>query len=142
MELKEDIKKDTMARLLVILAAIFAAIVIIYSTCWYVGITKTDDEIIISETEELSSFDVYADSGVGHGYGIVKRQKDMGSSQYTGTEPLKIVKIKTINKDTGETIYMNYHFSSELVAKTEFQTFKKDFEHVTIKDNVVTAVVK
>ena len=140
MELKEDIKKDTMARLLVILAAIFAAIVIIYSTCWYVGITKTDDEIIISETEELYTFGFYAGDETGHS--IIKRLKDANSSQYTGIEPLKIVKIKTINKDTGETIYMNYHFSSELVAKTEFQTFKKDFEHVNIKDNVVTAVVK
>ena len=141
MKEKEKLKKENKFSLLdglVLLSGIFAAVAIVYTAYWYVDINEKDEEVVISEMEE-----VYVYNTSDCCYRIIKsagiKTDDCYINQEVyGCEPKKIIKREVSENDYNYQICNEYYYSTELEAKTIFSYYNEDFENVSVNGNVIT----
>lgn len=149
MKEKEEIKEGKKFSLLdglVLLSGIFAAVVIVYTAYWYVDINEKDEEVVVSEMEELYVCKYDKKDFLGHT--IIKNinikgvERSHARCELYGCEPKKIVKKKVITSDGDCNTYRQLYYSTELEAKTAFTYYEEDFENVNVDGNVITFLCK
>ena len=149
MKEKEEIKEGNKFSLLdglVLLSGIFAAVVIVYTAYWYVDINEKDEEVVVSEMEELYVYDTYNEGNIGHS--VIKRmvvndtkeQPILLEEGYRYTDPIKIITRRVITNNGNNKMYKQLYYSTELMSKTAVTYYEEEFENVSVKGNVVTLV--
>lgn len=147
MKEKEEIKEDNKFSLLdglVFLSGIFAAVVIVYTAYWYVDINEKDEEVVVSEMEEVYVYNTCNEGNIGHS--VIKRivvndteeQHLLLEEGYRHTEPIKIITSMVIANNGNNKTYKHLYYSTEMYSKTAFTYYEEEFENVSVKGNVVT----
>ena len=149
MKEKEEIKEDNKFSLLdglVLLSGIFASVVIVYTAYWYVDINEKDEEVVVSEMEELYVYDTYNEGNMGYS-GVRMRLVDNETKSnlsfkefYRYTDPIKVITINVITSNGENKTYKQLYYSTELRSKTAFSYYKEDFDNVSVNENVITLI--
>jgi hypothetical protein len=144
--MKEKENKFSLLDALALLSGIFAAVAIVYTAYWYVDINEKDEEVVISEMEEVYVYNAYCEEDVG--YSVIKmmfvdsvaKQPLFFEEFYRYTEPMKVITRNVRTSNGKNKTYKQFYFSTELKAQTAFACYKEDFGAVSVNENVITLV--
>lgn len=145
-EKQKEEKKFNMLDALMLLGGIFAVVVIAYTACWGVALYKQDEEVVISEVEEIYVCNYNEEQDEGHSVigrvvaNNTEEQPLLLEEGYRYTEPVKVIIKRVITNDGESKTYKQLYYSTELEAKTVFINYEKDFNQVTVNGNVITLV--